>query len=62
MSQGERNLVVRASEQDIAESTDAQILNAGEQNLSKTLQPSKWNSQFLVNKQIQSLMRTIADK
>lgn len=55
MSQGKRNLVVRASEQDIAESTDAQILNAGLQNLSKTLQPSKWISQFLVNKQIKSL-------
>ncbi|KAK2908661.1 hypothetical protein Q8A67_004498 [Cirrhinus molitorella] len=37
LSQGEQNLVVRASQQDIAEPTDAPILITEKQNLSKTL-------------------------
>lgn len=46
LSQREQNLVVRASQQDIAEPTDAPILNSELQNLSQTLLLSKWRGQF----------------
>lgn len=48
LSQGEQNLVVRASQKDIAEPTDSPILNTEQHNLTKTLLLNKWIDQFKI--------------
>jgi len=50
LSQGEQNLVVRASQKDIAEPTACPILNTEKQNLTKTILLNKWIDQFFFKK------------